>query len=43
MGNQAAGHMANQANKMALSASVQWNAGSNGTAAFVNSLPPGVF
>jgi hypothetical protein len=43
MGNQAAGHMANQANKMALSASVVWNGGAAGTAAFVNSLPPGVF
>jgi hypothetical protein len=43
MGNQAAGHMANQANKVALSASVVWNGGAAGAAAFVNSLPPGVF
>jgi hypothetical protein len=43
MGNQAAGHMANQANKMAISASVAFPAGAAGTASFLRSLPPSVF
>jgi hypothetical protein len=43
MGNQAAGHMANQANKVAISASVAFPAGAAGTARFLGSLPPSVF
>jgi hypothetical protein len=43
MGNQAAGHMANQANVMSLSASVNVLGGPAVISSFVNSLPPGVF